>query len=85
VPVLPAQMERGKRIRGRAFLTGLARSLDRGLTAIVPGGSLTDFVGVPGNRSSIKINLVHRDWACGLGEVCVRFAGSHLLTDGKSR
>ena len=60
MPVLPAQMERGKWIRGRAFLTWLPRRLDRGLTAIAPGGSLTEFVGVPGDRGSIKIRMVHR-------------------------
>ena len=59
-------MKWSERIRGRAFLTGLTCGLDRSLTEVFPGGSVTDFVGVPGDRGSIKINLVHRgglvDW-----------------------
>lgn len=61
-------MERSKRIRIRTFLTGLTCGLDRSLAEVFPGGSVTDFVGVPGDRGSIKINLVHRGGLVWVGQ-----------------
>jgi hypothetical protein len=73
--MLPAQVERGHHIGSRTFLTWLSRGLDRGLTAVLPYSSVTDFVGVPSDRSSIKINLVHRKGLFVVAGLGVRFAG----------